>query len=297
MNLVEHADPHSAGTDPVIPSGTVLVQLTDLHIGPPGTAPYGTDTAANLRRTAATIREMDLRPAAVLLTGDLCDKGEPEAYELLRTIVAEELEPLGAPVLTVVGNHDHRGSFRRAYLGEPDADDGTPWYHVTDLDGHDDPVRVVMLDSYIAGRATGRLGDEQLAWLDRQLGEAGDRTAVVALHHPSVPRGVPRPTDFLLEDRREFADVIASHRVAAVLVGHSHVSTCAWWAGTVHAAAPSTAYLLDPSVRRGGKAHAGSGFSICTVREGRAVVNPYIVPVDPVVLYDHRPVAAAAAAH
>ncbi len=181
-------------------------------------------------------------------------------------------------MLTVVGNHDHRQSFRRAYLGEPEADDDTPWFHATDLDTEVGGIRVVMLDSYVAGRATGLLGAEQLEWLDAQLASSGDRTAVVALHHPSVPRGVPRPTDYLLEDREAFAEVVARHRVAAVLVGHSHVSTCAAWAGTLHAAAPSTAYLLDPSVRRGGKAHEGAGFSICTIREGRAVVNPFIVP-------------------
>lgn len=273
-----------------MPAGETFVQLSDLHIGPRGTMPYGADTAANLRSVAAAVRSMDLRPAAVLLTGDLSDQGEPESYQHLRAIVAEELEVLGCPVLAVVGNHDHRGSFRQAYLGEAVADDSAAHYFTFDTE----TTRVVMCDSYVTGSVYGLLGEPQLHWLDRQLATAGGRTTVIALHHPSVPRGVPRPNDFLLEDRDAFARVVADHRVGAILCGHSHVSTASAFAGTVHVTAPATAYLLDPSVRQGGRAFAGAGFSICTVRDGRAIVNPFIVPVDEHVLYDHRPAVSVA---
>lgn len=289
---MDHTEAGASGTNgstPVIPPGHTIVQLSDLHIGAPGTMPYGCDTAGNFRRAAAEIRAMALRPIAVLLTGDLSDKGDPESYRHLRSMVTDELEILGCPVLAVVGNHDHRGSFRQAYLGEPQADDTVLHHYTYDTD----EVRIVMCDSYLAGQATGRLGTDQLAWLDAQLATAGGRTTIVALHHPSVPRGVPRAQDYLLEDRDELAEVLQRHTVGAVLCGHSHVSTAAWFGGTLHTAAPATAYLLDPSVREGGRAYQGAGFSICTVREGRAVVNPYIVPVDAEVLYDHRPALSA----
>jgi 3',5'-cyclic AMP phosphodiesterase CpdA len=264
------------------PDGTILVQLSDLHIGPPGVRPYGTDTAGNLRTVAATVREMALEPAAILLTGDLTDAGDAASYEHLRELVAEELEPIGCPVLPVVGNHDHRGSFHAAYLGSGLTDDD-PYHYTCDVG----TTRIMMLDSYHAGHITGLLGDEQLAWLDAELAVAGGRTCVLALHHPSVPRGVPRADDYLLADRDEFAAVVARHDVAVILCGHSHVSTVAAFAGTVHAAAPATAYLLDPSRRRGNRAFAVCGFAICTIREGRAVVNPFIVPVGAAELYQH----------
>ncbi|MFM7535753.1 MAG: metallophosphoesterase [Acidimicrobiales bacterium] len=269
-------------------SAAVLVQLSDLHIGPPGARPYGTDTAGNFVAVAARLAEMELAPAAVLLTGDLSDKGEVESYELLRALVDEHLVPLGAPVLAVVGNHDHRGSFLRGYLGRADADDETPHYFSLDVgDDNGDPVRVVMCDSYLAGKVTGRLGPQQLDWLDSELTSAADRPVVIALHHPSVPRGVPRPDDYLLEDRDEFAAVVSSHRVAAILCGHSHVATAAQFAGTTHCAAPATAYLLDPSRRSGNRAFEGAGFTVCTLRDGRAVVNPVLLAMSGAVLYEH----------
>lgn len=264
------------------PDATIVVQLTDLHIGARGTMPYGTDTAANLRTVAATVTEMALEPAAILLTGDLSDRGDPGSYEHLRELVAEVLEPIGCPVLPVVGNHDHRGAFHAAYLGT-DATDDDAHHYTVDLD----ETRIVMLDSYHAGNVTGLLGPEQLDWLDGELAAAGGRTCVVGLHHPSVPRGVPRADDFLLADRDAFGAVIARHEVAAILCGHSHVSTVSTFWGATHAAAPATAYLLDPSRRTGAVAYAGCGFAICTLRDRRAVINPFIVPSGAVELYRH----------
>lgn len=265
---------------------TVLVQITDLHLGPHGARPYGTDTAANLRAVARAVGRMRLDPAAVLLTGDLTDRGELASYEHLREIVTDELDPLGCPIMAVIGNHDRRDAFRRAYLGEANPDGDVPHHERLDIGEGETGVRILMCDSYLVDRVTGRLGDDQLAWLDGELGSADGRACVVGLHHPSVPRGVPQPDDYLLEDRAAFGDVLAAHEVAAVLCGHSHVPTAASFAGTLHAAAPASAYLSDPSDRAGGRAYEGSGFAICTVREGRALVNPYVLPVGAVDLTD-----------
>ena len=255
---------------------TILVQITDTHLGPPGELPYGVDTPAQLARVLADVAAMDPAPAAVLLTGDLSDTGCVASYQLLRSLLEAHLAPSGVPVLAVVGNHDHRGTFRQAYLGDAVGDDAAPHHFVHDLDA----VRIVMCDSYAAGRVTGELGSEQLAWLDTVLSETdgSGRPVVVALHHPSVPRGVPKADDYLLEDRDAFGEVIARHEVAVVLAGHSHVPASARFAGTLHATAPSAAFAMDPFSFRGSRRNpAAIGYSICTVRDGCVVVNPHLL--------------------
>ena len=52
-------------------------------------------------------------------------------------------------------------------------------------------------------------------------------------------------------------------------------------------AAPATAYLLDPSIRDGGRGLEGAGFNLCTVRDGRLVVNPVVLPGPQRELYRH----------
>jgi Icc protein len=263
-----------------------FVHISDTHITPVGEIAYDTDTASNLRAVARRIREMALEPAAFIFSGDLSNHGEPDSYRQLAQIVEEEFTPMGAPVLLGLGNHDSRLPFRQIVLGQTDASDESIQHYYTEIVGD---VRIIMLDSLEPGKVHGFLGAEQLAWLDAQLTEGAPGGCLVVLHHPSLPRGVPRPDDYLLRDRAEFGEVLARHtNVLAVLCGHAHVPTFGLFAGTLHVAAPATAYQLDPSIRDGGRGLEGAGFNLCTVRDGRLMVNPVALPSAQRELYRHR---------
>jgi 3',5'-cyclic AMP phosphodiesterase CpdA len=261
-----------------------FVHISDTHITPVGEIAYDTDTAQNLRSVAQRVREMALDPACFIFSGDLSNHGEPESYQHLAQIVDEEFRPFGVPVLLGLGNHDSRLPFRRIVLGETEAADERVQHAYTSIVRD---MKVIMLDSLVPGEVHGFLGDEQLAWLDRELAEGAPGGQVVALHHPSLPRGVPRPDDYLLRDRAAFGEVIARHDVLAVLCGHSHVPTVGLFAGTLHVAAPATAYQLDPSIRDGGRGLEGAGFNLCTIRDGRLMVNPVMLPSSQRELYRH----------
>lgn len=267
-----------------MPDQATFIHVSDTHIGPKGARPYETDTAQNLRDVARRVREMELDPACFVFSGDLSDHGEPESYEHLREILDQELAPFGVPLLLGLGNHDKRLPFRRVMLGQVDAEDEAEPYYYKWMVGD---LRVIMLDSLIPGRVHGQLGERQLAWLDEQLADPAPGGQVVVLHHPSLPRGVPRPDDYLLEDRAAFAEVLERHPILAVLCGHSHVSTVGLFAGTLHVAASATAYWLDPSIREGGRGVEGAGFNLCTVRDGRLMVNPVGLPGAQRELYRH----------
>ena len=263
-----------------------FVHLSDLHIAPPAARAYGTDPAGNLRAVAQRIREMQLEPACFIFSGDLSDRGESESYAHLRDILRDEFEPFGVPLLLGLGNHDTRLPFRQVILGQTDADDEYEQYFYSHCLGE---LRVLMLDSKLPGAVHGLLGESQLAWLEARLAEptAGD---IIVMHHPCVPRGVPRPDDYLLQDADALASVLARHStnpLLAILCGHSHVSTSSLFAGTLHVAAPATAYLLDPSKREGGRGLEGAAFNLCTAREGRLVVNPVFLPSSGRELYHH----------
>ena len=50
---------------------------------------------------------------------------------------------------------------------------------------------------------------------------------------------------------------------------------------------PATAYQLDPSIREGGRGLEGAGFNLCTIRDGRLMVNPVMLPTSQRELYRH----------
>jgi 3',5'-cyclic AMP phosphodiesterase CpdA len=221
----------------------------------------------------AEIRDMAPRPAFVVISGDLVNSPSIAAYQRVRAVVAE-LEGI-APVLLGLGNHDDRALFRHVVLdgaGEPTA----PYRYVTTIGG----LRVIMLDSTVAGEVGGRIGSDQLAWLDAQLRESASSGTVVILHHPVLqPFAIPHPSwqpDWFLADAPELEQVIARHEVLGLLSGHVHISSTTAFGGTVAATVSSMILMFDPT-HVAGRMKAGAGFNVCVVRDGRLIVNPVSV--------------------
>lgn len=251
-----------------------IAHLSDTHIGARSALPYGTDTARNLRAVARAIAGLRLDLAAVLITGDLADDGLIESYEHLRDLIDEVLTPLGAPVLLALGNHDSRDRFLDVFAARRRSEVDGRYCYSEDIGG----VRIVMLDSNEAGSIDGRLGPEQLAYLDAELDREAAGGHVVAVHHPAIPPGIPRRDDYLLRDREAFVTVLRRHDVLAVLCGHSHEPAAGTFGGTLHVLGAASAYRVEPSRHEGARCLEGAGFGICTIVERRLVLNTVMLP-------------------
>lgn len=224
----------------------ILAQITDLHIKPPGQLAYrAVDTARCLAEAVAALNRLEPRPDAVLATGDLVDAGLPEEYALLRALLA----PLAMPVYLLPGNHDERGAMRAAFRDHRHLGTDGPIRYVVE----DHAVRLVLLDSLVPGDGAGRLGDEQLAWLDATLGAEPARPTIVALHHPPFATMIRHMDAIGLADAAELARVVRRHdHVECVLSGHIHRPIQRRWAGTIASTAPSTAHQLLLDLAPGG---------------------------------------------
>src|SRR5690606_3774471 len=96
-----------------------ILHLSDTHLLAGGRHLYDrVDSEARLSELFARLEASGARPEAIVLTGDLADHGEPEAYAKLRAIIDPVAERLGAKVVWVMGNHDDRGAFREELLGQ-----------------------------------------------------------------------------------------------------------------------------------------------------------------------------------
>ena len=159
-----------------------LLHLSDPHLLG-GTAPlHGVvDSDALLQQLFDEVRASGARPEAVIFTGDLADRGEPEAYAKLRAIVEPACHALGAKVIWAMGNHDNRENFRTGLLDLP-ADDA-PVDHTYFING----LRIITLDTSVPGFHHGELSPEQLEWLEAELATPAPDGTILALHHPPVP--------------------------------------------------------------------------------------------------------------
>ncbi|MEW5540177.1 phosphodiesterase [Streptomyces cyaneofuscatus] len=218
-----------------------VAHLSDPHIttGPSAQAP-----AAGLRAALHHVLALDPPPECVVITGDLTERGEPEEY----AAVGEALGAFPRPLHLVTGNHDAPEALVGAFGGTRFLGGGT----TTTYEVEHPALTVAVLDSKVSGSPGGRLGPAQLSWLDRVLSRRPGVPAVVCLHHPPVPVGIPFLDAMGLADGPALAEVVAAHpRVVRVLAGHVHRPVTAAFAGSTVAVAPST-YRQSGLVRREG---------------------------------------------
>lgn len=225
-----------------------LVQLTDLHLLPAGRLLRDQlDTFDVLARTLAAIEQSELRPAALLFTGDLAEAGEAEAYQRLRTLVDPVAARIGAAALYVMGNHDSRPVLREHLLGLPPS--SAPYDYTVHLDG----LRVVVLDTTVPGYSHGELTADQLAWLAAELAEPAPDGTVLALHHPPLPSASRIAAAIDLRSRLALESVLAGTDVRLVLAGHTHVVSAGAVAGIPVWTGGTTAFASGAFAPGGGE--------------------------------------------
>ena len=228
------------------PAGHVILHLSDTHFVDSGMLYGAVDSDARLERLLEETVASGVEPEALIFTGDLTDKGHPEAYARLRRMVEPIAERLGAQLIWLMGNHDERANFRTALLGEPP--DDAPFHRSYMVGG----LRILALDTSVPGHHHGELSAGQLEWLARELSRPAPEGTIVAMHHPPVP--MIQDLAVLTELRRQdlLEEVLSGSEVRLILGGHLHFSSSATFAGIPVSVASATCYTQDLNVVVGG---------------------------------------------
>jgi 3',5'-cyclic AMP phosphodiesterase CpdA len=192
-----------------------VVHLTDPHLVAPGGRLFGLDPLARLDQALAHVRRHEPAAELLLVTGDLTDRGEDAAYAAL----AERLAATAPPAVLLLGNHDAREAFRRAFPAGATTAEGFVQSVVDGADG----VSLVALDTRGAGAGHGALDGGRLDWLEATLAARTDRAVYLAMHHPPVACGIPGMDAIGLADADAFWAVVArAPQVRHVFAGHIH---------------------------------------------------------------------------
>jgi 3',5'-cyclic AMP phosphodiesterase CpdA len=231
--------------------GHVLLHLSDLHLLGGTRALHGAvDSMERFREVCRQIIDSKIQPEAVILTGDLAEKGEIEAYRRLREVVDPLCETLGATPIWAMGNHDNRANFREVF---PEASKGGRPMDPLDRSYFVNGLRIITLDTTVPGHHHGELSEEQLEWLADELSTPAPDGTILALHHPPVPCVQDLAVLVELRDQAALAAVVGNSDVRAILGGHLHYSTSASFAGVPVSVASATCYTQDLGVSDGGQ--------------------------------------------
>jgi Icc protein len=172
----------------------------------PGEPPYPEVMG---RGAVAEIALLD--PDAVVVKGDLTDRGLPEQYEtFLATFGA-----LGSRMRHVRGNHDAMADPTLAVEGAP---------YAVELPG----VTLAVLDTTAPGDVGGALPVDQIEWLD-DLGASATTPVLVFGHHPVWDLDTVRPVDPHYVIAREGSAALIEvvyrrERIAGYFAGHTHTN-------------------------------------------------------------------------
>ena len=179
----------------------LLVQLSDLHIG----------SQFRPKTFAKVVREVnDLKPDAIIITGDLTNEGLINEYKECKKLVSKLKTK---KIITISGNHDYRNTgylaFKKFF----------PFKTINEL-GSD--VVLVTLGTARPDRNEGEVGYRQNLWLERTMIKYKDRVKILAMHHHLV--GIPDTGSDRVTaiDAGDVLRTILQTNVDIVLCGHKH---------------------------------------------------------------------------
>lgn len=253
----------------------VIAHLSDSHLTSTGVLYNGVlDPAAALAEVTAVLaaaRAQGRGPDVVVVSGDLTDSGDPDAYRRLHAA----LRPLAPTIIYATGNHDVRSVFHAELLAEPDR--SGPILQVHRVNG----VRIAVLDSTVPGAGHGVLTAEHLAELSAELAAPSPGGTVVVLHHAPLPPPSPLLTYFALDraSRSALADAVRGTDVRLVLAGHHHLAGSGLLGGVPVAVAGSTTIRTDPLAPPGHeRTQSASTFNLVRLYPDTFTVS--VIPVD-----------------
>ena len=192
----------------------------------PAPARGADDRGAARALETAVAAVLDLRPApdAVLVSGDLGERGEPGRVRA---------RPRAARAAADARARAGRQPRRRRGAG---AAFGTPARYTADVG----ELALVACHTPLPGRMEGTL---DLDWLEAELEATRGRPVVIAMHHPPLLTGIAVLDEIGLppEDRAALGELLArSPHVRRVVAGHVHRTAFAVLGGCGVVTAPST---------------------------------------------------------
>ncbi len=251
-----------------------LVHISDIHINP---APVlGLDPVANFKACLACVEAHDSDADRVVITGDLTHYGQEESYRILASILAESpLQGLLGPRL-LIGNHDHRATFRSVFADHPAGPDGfLQWTETT-------PAGLfVYMDSVDEGLHSGRYCAPRRAWLESVLGKAraAGQRAFLFMHHNPVAVHVANADIIGFVDESDLQALIEGYRdvIAHIFFGHCHYSLSGVVCGVPYSAPRSTNHACWPdftgTVNRTGYGDLSPNYNVCFLNDRSTVIH------------------------
>lgn len=209
-----------------------FIHVTDPHLVEPGGLLHTLDPLERFRACMRSINERDRDAECVVITGDLADRGQPEAYQAFRQV----LDEFSLPCHLLLGNHDNRESFLSVFREVFVDANGFIQGGLETSRG-----RFLFLDTLHPGQSAGSYCDLRCSWLESELAAAGSLPVYLFMHHPPFAVNIPFLDNIGLGDPQGFIDAVDGRdNIRHLFFGHVHRPISGSWRGIPFSTLSST---------------------------------------------------------
>lgn len=214
-----------------------VLQITDMHlVGDPnqnflGINPYNHFVA--IIENAAQHKKADAANL-LLLTGDISQDFSVASYKHALTMA----EQLNIPYETIAGNHDDPNLLEHIMYPQQNNKQKSLTY---------DTWQIILLNSHWPQHISGRLNEQEMAFLQQELDKNRTKNIVIFLHHHVLPLDASWLDRYILMDAERLLSILAQqHNVKAVFSGHVHQEMQKLYQNIMFYTTPAVAWQFTP---------------------------------------------------
>ena len=246
-----------------------FIQFTDLHFVPRGKTLHGLDPYKRLEACIDDINRHHGDAEMCVITGDLAQSGQLDAYRDLRTCLSR----LNLPVHLMVGNHDRREQMLEVFTDVPVDANG---FVQTAFDAS--AGRFLLLDTVEHGKGWGSYCERRCEWLNQALVASQNQPVYLFMHHPPFHVGLNCVDRIGLgADGDHIGEILSSHdNIRHLFFGHVHRPISGSWRGIPYSTLRGINHQVPfdfESVEVVPKSHEPPAYAVIFLEEGQTTVH------------------------
>lgn len=190
-----------------------VIQISDTHLFADDELEiFGAKSNIKFKEVINRIINEDSHDAdMIFLTGDISQDETVESYQK----IAHDLSSLNLPIYWIPGNHDGLAKaepvFLKAINFNRKSNLSLSHWHF------------IFLNTKVDGRDDGLLSLSELKMLKDEImaSKASKKIAIIMHHHPA-PVGTPLIDNCILQNHKDFWDIVSGTKVELIICGHVH---------------------------------------------------------------------------
>jgi len=212
-----------------------FIHVTDLHLVDPFEDLWGLNPYQRFDACLTDIDAWHGDAEFCVISGDLTDRGEPDAYRALR----KRLESFSLPTFLMLGNHDDRAAFVKAF---PEAYlDERGFVQFEHRVGE---AVFLFLDTLKGEGSAGAYCEGRRAWLAERLSAAAGAPVYIFMHHPPFDIEIPYMDRIKLEEPEAFEAVLGDADIRHIFFGHVPRPVYVNWKGIPATSLPAICHQV-----------------------------------------------------